>query len=93
MSRDEVIERAGQAVRLARSLSDWVEFSCEDATRSDPDFLCRVVQAAVNEGAGTINIPDTVGYSYPEEMAGLIRTVREKVNGHRECGYLSPLSQ
>ncbi len=59
MSRDEVIERAGQAVRLARSLSDWVEFSCEDATRSDPDFLCRVVQAAVNEGAGTINIPDT----------------------------------
>ncbi len=81
MSRDEVIERAGQSVRLARSLSDWVEFSCEDATRSDPDFLCRVVQAAVNEGAGTINIPDTVGYSFPEEVAGLIRTVREKVNG------------
>jgi 2-isopropylmalate synthase len=81
MSRDEVIERAGQAVRLARSLSDWVEFSCEDATRSDPDFLCRVVQAAVNDGAGTINIPDTVGYSYPEEIAALIRTVRERVNG------------
>jgi 2-isopropylmalate synthase len=81
MSRDEVIDRASQAVRLARSLSDWVEFSCEDATRSDPDFLCRVVQAAVNEGASTINIPDTVGYSYPDEIAVLLRTVQEKVKG------------
>ncbi len=81
MSRDEVIERVGQAVRLARSLSDWVEFSCEDATRSDTDYLCRVIQTAINEGAGTINIPDTVGYSYPEEIASLIRAVREKVNG------------
>ncbi len=81
MTRDEVIDRAGQAVRLARSLSDWVEFSCEDATRSDPVFLCRVIQTAVNEGAGTINIPDTVGYSYPEEIAGLIRTVRDTVKG------------
>ncbi len=81
MSRDEVVDRAGQAVRLARSLSDWVEFSCEDATRSDPAFLCRVIQTAVNERAGTINIPDTVGYSYPEEIAGLIRTVRDTIKG------------
>jgi 2-isopropylmalate synthase len=81
MSRDEVIERTGQAVTLARSLSDWVEFSCEDATRSDPEFMCRVIQTAVDAGAGTINIPDTVGYSYPEEMAERVRTVRETVRG------------
>jgi 2-isopropylmalate synthase len=81
MSQDEVLERTGKAVSLARSLSDWVEFSCEDATRSNPDFLCRVVQTAVDEGAGTINVPDTVGYSYPEEMAGLIRLLRQKVKG------------
>jgi 2-isopropylmalate synthase len=78
MSHEEVLHRAGQAVRLARSLSDWVEFSCEDATRSDPDFMCRVIQTAIDEGACTINIPDTVGYAYPEEMAALIRTVIEK---------------
>lgn len=76
-SRQEVIDRAGQATRLARSLSDWVEFSCEDATRSDPEFLCQVIETAIGEGAGTINIPDTVGYSYPEEMAELIRAIRE----------------
>ncbi|MDQ7782986.1 MAG: 2-isopropylmalate synthase [Desulfomonilaceae bacterium] len=81
MSREEVVERAGQAVRLARSLSDWVEFSCEDATRSDPDFICRVIQTAIDEGAGTINIPDTVGYSYPEEISKLITTIRENVVG------------
>ncbi len=81
MSREEVINRAGQAVRLARSLSDWVEFSCEDATRSDPEFMCSVIQAALDEGAGTINIPDTVGYSYPEEIAERIEIVKQKVRG------------
>ncbi len=81
MSRDEVEDRAGQAVRLARSLSDWVEFSCEDATRADPEFMCRVIQTAVNEGAGTINIPDTVGYAHPQEMVDLVTMVREKVKG------------
>jgi 2-isopropylmalate synthase len=81
MSRDEVIDRAGQAVRLARSLSDWVEFSCEDATRSDPEFMCRVIETAIKEGACTVNIPDTVGYSYPDEIAALVRTVKENVHG------------
>jgi 2-isopropylmalate synthase len=81
LSRPEVVERAGLAVRLARSLCDWVEFSCEDATRSDPDFLCEVIGRAISEGAGTINIPDTVGYSYPQEFSGLIRTLREKLPG------------
>ncbi len=81
MSRQEVIDAAGAAVRLARSLSDWVEFSCEDATRSDRDFMCQVIQAAVDEGACTINIPDTVGYSFPDEMASIVRYVREHVTG------------
>ncbi len=85
MSRDEVINRAGQAVRLAHSLSDWVEFSCEDATRSDPDFLCQVIQTAVNEGARTINIPDTVGYAYPGEMVAFVKAVKEKVAGIGDC--------
>lgn len=81
MSRAEVEERVGDAVRLARSLSDWVEFSCEDATRSDPEFLCKVIHTAIEQGACTINIPDTVGYSHPEEMSSLVRLVREKVRG------------
>ena len=81
LSRQEVLEQAAQAVRLARSLSDWVEFSCEDATRSDPDFICQVIQVAVQEGACTINVPDTVGYAYPEEIFNLISTIRKKVPG------------
>lgn len=81
MSRDEVIERAGQATRLARSLSDWVEFSCEDATRSDPEFLCRVIETAIGEGVCTVNIPDTVGYSHPDEISDLMKLIRERVNG------------
>ncbi len=79
MSREEVLDRARQAVKLARSLSDWVEFSCEDATRSDPDYLCQVIQVAVDEGAGTINIPDTVGYSHPEEIFALVSKVKSTV--------------
>jgi 2-isopropylmalate synthase len=81
MSPQEVIDLAGDAVRLARSYSDWVEFSCEDATRSDPAFMVQVIQTAVDEGAGTINIPDTVGYAYPDEMADLINYVRANVRG------------
>ncbi|MEW6115042.1 MAG: 2-isopropylmalate synthase, partial [Thermodesulfobacteriota bacterium] len=81
MSPQEVIDLAGDAVRLARSYSDWVEFSCEDATRSDPAFMVQVIQTAVDEGAGTINIPDTVGYAHPDEMADLIKYVRANVRG------------
>lgn len=79
MSRDQVIDMAGKAVTLAKSLSEWVEFSCEDATRSDPEFMCKVIQTAVDAGATTINIPDTVGYSYPDEISGLIKYVMENV--------------
>lgn len=81
LSRNEVIDRAGKAVRLARSLSDWVEFSCEDATRSDPEFLIEVVETAISEGACSINIPDTVGYSYPQEISQLITTIKNRVKG------------
>lgn len=81
LSRNEVIDRAGKAVRLARSLSNWVEFSCEDATRSDPDFLVEVVETAISEGACSINIPDTVGYSYPQEISQLITTIKNRVKG------------
>ncbi|MGD9818476.1 MAG: 2-isopropylmalate synthase [Desulfomonilaceae bacterium] len=81
LSRDEVVDRAGQAVRLARSLSDWVEFSCEDSTRSDPEFLVKVIETAIREGASTINIPDTVGYSYPQEISELITILKKRVTG------------
>ncbi|MCS7172590.1 MAG: 2-isopropylmalate synthase [Armatimonadetes bacterium] len=79
MRPDEVLEAARAAVRLARRLCPEVEFSCEDATRSEVDFLCRVVEVAIEEGAAVINIPDTVGYATPEEYATLIRTLRERV--------------
>jgi 2-isopropylmalate synthase len=81
ITRDQALEQVDRAVAFAKSLCSDVEFSPEDATRSDLDFLCRVVQTAVDAGATTINIPDTVGYAVPDEFAGIIRTVRERVLG------------
>lgn len=81
-SRDEVLEMTARAVRLARELADEVEFSAEDATRSEVDYLCDVLGVAVAEGATTLNIPDTVGYTLPGEYADLVRTVRNRVVGH-----------
>jgi 2-isopropylmalate synthase len=78
-SRSEVIAMTRSAVRLARTFTNEVEFSAEDATRSDVDFLCEVLAVAIAEGARVINIPDTVGYTTPTEFAELIRTVRERV--------------
>ncbi len=78
-TRDEVLEMTRRAVRLARQYVSDVEFSAEDATRSDVDYLCAVLDVAVSEGASVINIPDTVGYTIPAEYARLIRTVRERV--------------
>jgi len=76
-SREEVIAQAVEAVELARRYVDDVEFSAEDATRTDPDYLERVSKAVVAAGAGTVNLPDTVGYSTPDEHAALIgRMVR-----------------
>jgi 2-isopropylmalate synthase len=68
MSREECLESAVAAVKLARGFTDDVEFSAEDATRSDRDFLCRVIEAVIAAGATTINLPDTVGYATPDEL-------------------------
>jgi 2-isopropylmalate synthase len=81
ITHEQALEQAYRAVACARSLCDDVEFSPEDATRSELDFLCRMVQAAVDAGATTINIPDTVGYSVPDEFAAIVRAVRERVRG------------
>lgn len=81
ISRRECLEQARDAVRLAKSFCDDVEFSAEDATRSDPDFLCEVLQAVIEAGATTVNIPDTVGYTVPAEFAELITRIRRQVRG------------
>ncbi len=78
-TREEVLAATTAAVRLARHYVDDVEFSAEDATRSDPEFLCDVVSAAAAEGATTINIPDTVGYTTPAEYAALTRSIRARL--------------
>lgn len=80
-TRDQALDQVHRAVAYAKSLCPDVEFSPEDATRSDLDFLCKFVQAAVDAGATTINIPDTVGYSIPDEFAAIIGSVRERVRG------------
>ena len=81
ITRPQCLEQTGIAVGYAKSLCDDVEFSPEDATRSDPAFLIAVLQAAVDAGATTLNIPDTVGYTIPSEYAQLIRLIRERVRG------------
>src|SRR5271169_892275 len=81
ITRDECLVQAREAVRFAKSLCTDVEFSPEDATRTDPDFLCRVLDAVVEAGATTLNIPDTVGYTVPSEFARLIATIRQQVKG------------
>ncbi|HEY3380107.1 MAG TPA: 2-isopropylmalate synthase, partial [Armatimonadota bacterium] len=78
-TREEVLAMAVAGVTLAKSLCDDVEFSAEDATRSDVDYLCQVLEAVIAAGAGTVNIPDTVGYTTPEEFTELITTVRSRV--------------
>lgn len=79
MTPDQVYEQARLAVRFARNLCSDIEFSPEDGYRSDPDFLCRVLEAVIAEGATTINIPDTVGYAIPELYGNFIRTLRERI--------------
>src|SRR3954453_23225932 len=79
MSRAQVIERAVASVRRAKSYCPDVEFSPEDAARTEIDFLCDVVAAAIDAGATTVNIPDTVGYAVPSQYAGGIRALRELV--------------
>jgi 2-isopropylmalate synthase len=79
MTPEQVLEQAKLSVRFARKHCADVEFSPEDGSRSDLDFLCRVLEAVIKEGATTINIPDTVGYAVPQQFGELIRRIREKV--------------
>ncbi len=81
ISREQALDQVAESVRQARSYTDDVEFSTEDGTRTDPDFLVKMITVAVQAGATTINIPDTVGYSIPEEYAAIFRMVRERVPG------------
>ena len=81
INRATALQQAREAVAFARSLCDDVEFSPEDATRSDPDFLCDVLQAVVDAGATTLNIPDTVGYTTPSEFSALFQAIRQRVRG------------
>ena len=81
ITEEECLEQAAQAVERARRYTDDVEFSAEDATRTELSFLCKVAEVAVNAGATTVNIPDTVGYTHPREVAEIFRTLRRNVPG------------
>ncbi len=86
-TRDEVLEIACKFVRFARSLVDDVEFSCEDAARSDIGFLVKIIEAVIDEGASTINIPDTVGYSTPAEYGALIKNIKSSVKNSQKAVF------
>ena len=79
MSPDQVLEQAVRAVKWARKYTDNVEFSPEDAGRSNIDFLCRILETVIKAGATTLNIPDTVGYTMPEQFGKLIQTLRKRI--------------
>jgi 2-isopropylmalate synthase len=81
ITREEALNQARECVGLARSFCEDVEFSPEDATRTDLDFLCAVVEAVIDAGATTVNIPDTVGYTTPREFTRIIETIQATVRG------------
>ena len=81
MAKDEIVRAAVEGVKIAREVCDDVEFSPEDAARTEPEFLAQVVEAVVDAGATTVNIPDTVGYTVPEEFGQLFRFLRQHVRG------------
>ncbi len=84
LSRDEALQQVTSMVAYARNLCPTIEFSAEDGTRSDWEYLCRICEAAIKSGATTINIPDTVGYTMPNEYEALFRYLRERVPGMEE---------
>jgi 2-isopropylmalate synthase len=92
-SRKDVLAIVPEMVSYARSLIEDVEFSCEDAGRSDPEFLYEVIEAAIAAGATTINIPDTVGYTTPSEFGGLIAGINQHVPNIDEACDFSAWSQ
>jgi 2-isopropylmalate synthase len=79
LDRQQALEQTAESVRLARSYVEDVEFSCEDSTRTERNYLCQCFRAATEAGASTLNIPDTVGYTMPQEYAQIIRDVRQAV--------------
>src|SRR6266481_4409377 len=81
ISRQQCLDQAASSVRLARTFCDDVEFSPEDATRTEPEFLFQVLEAVIEAGATTLNIPDTVGYTVPAEFGDMIRGIRERLRG------------
>src|SRR4026209_2178578 len=81
MAQEEIIKAAVEGVKIARELCEDVEFSPEDASRTELDFLTQVVEAVIDAGATTVNIPDTVGYTVPDEFAELFRYLRKNVRG------------
>ena len=81
ITRDQALDQVAESVKLARSYVDDIEFSTEDGTRTDPDFLVKMITVAVQAGATTINIPDTVGYTTPAEYKALFQMVRARVPG------------
>src|SRR3569833_581878 len=87
MEPDQVVEQAVRAVKRARQYTDNVEFSPEDAGRSEPDFLCRLLEAVIAAGATTVNIPDTVGYTMPRQFGALIGSLRERVPNSGRAGW------
>ena len=93
MTPDQVFEQAKLAVRFARNLVADVEFSPEDAYRSDVDFLCRVIEAVINEGATTINVPDTVGYAIPEFYGNFHQDTARASAQFRQSYLVGPLPQ
>jgi 2-isopropylmalate synthase len=87
MTADQVAEQAAAAVKYAKKFCSDVEFSAEDASRSDPDFVCRVFAGALKAGATTLNIPDTVGYAMPAEFGALVKYIREHTPGAEKAGF------
>jgi 2-isopropylmalate synthase len=85
VSREEALKRSVEMVKLARSLVDDVEFSPMDATRTDIGYLCEVVEAVIEAGAATVNIPDTVGYAIPVEFGAMIKTIHERVKNIKKA--------
>lgn len=92
MTREQVRARTAASVRLARSLCADVQFSAEDASRSDPAFLCELFETAIENGASTVNIADTVGYAVPDEFAALIRRVMGGTRNLGDTGCIGALS-
>jgi 2-isopropylmalate synthase len=84
ITREQALDQIAEMVALARTFTDDVEFSPEDATRTDPDYLCKVCEVAIQAGATTLNLPDTVGYCIPQDYAAMFRMVLDRVSGAKD---------